>query len=134
MIPTASCFDRSHVQHTLWNRLARTVKAWIRWYDIARCGRSQAEQVEPPCRKVEVETPSEHVVAIPDVARRPQQVAEFARPARQLREGQADIALTLGGLEVHDAQKALAGAVPGERDETVPRRVALPGFVWLQQQ
>src|SRR5262249_38819328 len=85
------------------------------------------KQVIPPRRHVEEQAAGVEFVAAALVAGRRQQVAQQHLLAGQVRQRQADEALTLRRAEMDAGeQAALRPALPGEGDELVPRRVAVP--------
>src|SRR5256885_1107479 len=80
-----------------------------------------------PRRQVEEQALRVQVVAGAFVDHRRQQVAQLDSPAAQVGQRQLDKTLALRRPEVDAGQQALPGdAVPGEGEELVPRRIAVP--------
>src|SRR5262249_49811970 len=90
--------------------------------------RCHFEAAIAPGRHVQVEPALRELVALAIVPRgRAHQVAQLYLAPRQVRRRQAHVALSLRRAVVDGGEQPASAAVPGKRDEALPRGIAIPG-------
>src|SRR5882762_2985592 len=94
---------------------------------VPSLARGEVEDVGTPGWKIEIDAAVAEVVAVRLVRRdRVHEVTQVDSTSRQVFVGQPDIALSLRRAVVGDDEQPPARARPDERDEALPRGIALP--------